>query len=159
MRIRRAVRFNLGDQRGSTVVEAALILLPLMAFVCAVIDASMVMFVKNTLIHATREGVRYAITSRTEPGMCQDASIKSIVQRNSFGFLNGTQGLARIQVEYLHPQTFQPAANRAGNIVQVSVVGMPWSWIVPIWHNSSSVAVSASASDILESQPAGSPCR
>jgi Flp pilus assembly protein TadG len=147
-------------QRGSTMVEAALIFLPLMAFVCAVIDGSMVMFVKNSVRHAVHEGVRYGITAQIEPGLCQENSIKTIVQRNAMGLLDGSTGLSRIQVNYYDPNTFAASTNRPGNIVEVSVTQLPWSWIVPIWHISGPVNISAASSDILESAPNGiMPCR
>jgi hypothetical protein len=92
----------------------------------------MVMFIKNTMRQATREGVRYAITGRTEPGMCQDDSIKAVVQRSAMGFLAGDEGAERIEIAYYDPETLVPAANTPGNIVKVSVVRLPWSWIVPI---------------------------
>jgi hypothetical protein len=138
------------NRQGSAALEAALIIVPLLAFICAVIDASMVMFMKNTMRQAAREGVRYAITGRTEAGMCQDASIKSIVQRSSMGFLDGTHGLDRIDVSYFDPKTFTASDNRPGNIVQVSIRNLPWSWIVPIWHSSAPVRISAASSDVLE---------
>ena len=142
-------------RRGSTVVEAALILLPFMAFVCAIIDVSLVMFMKNTVRYATRAGVRYGITGQTQSGMCQDASIKAVVQRNASGFLAGSTNLNRIQVRYYDPVTFEPATNRPGNVVEVSVGELPWSWLVPIWHSPDPVRISSSSTDVLESAPNG----
>jgi hypothetical protein len=148
------------SRKGSTIVEAALIMLPFMAFVCAVIDSSLVIFMKNTVRQAAREGVRYGITGQTRTGMCQDASIKAVVQEKSAGFLAGTTGANRIQVEYYNPQTFAPAQNRPGNIVEVSIVNMPWSWIVPIWHSSAPIRINASVAGVLEAAPNGvMPCR
>lgn len=148
------------SQRGSAVVEAALLLLPFFVLVCGVIDSSMVIFLKNTVRHATREGVRYAVTGQLQSGMCQDDSIKSVVQQSAAGFLAGTEGLSRIQVSYYNPETFAAAENRPGNIVEVAVVGLPWSWIVPIGHDQTSMGISASSSDLLEAAPNGVvPCR
>lgn len=147
-------------RRGSTVVEAALILLPFMAFVCAIIDVSLIVFMKNTVRYAARAGVRYGITGQTQPGLCQDASIKAEVQRNASGFLAGSDNLNRIQVRYYDPVTFALAENRPGNIVEVSVNDLPWSWIVPIWHSADPVRIGASSTDVLESAPNGVvPCR
>src|SRR5690349_14304848 len=93
-------------QRGASVVEAALILLPFFGFICATIDCSLVIFMKNTVRQAAREGVRYGITGQTRPGLCQDASIKAVVQEKAAGFLAGTTGASRIRVQYYDPQTF-----------------------------------------------------
>jgi Flp pilus assembly protein TadG len=82
-----------------------LVLIPLVALWVAIIDFGFGIFLKGTFQHAVREGVRYAVTSRTEPGMGQDASIKQVVQRNAMGFLNGDQGAARIHIRYYVPGT------------------------------------------------------
>lgn len=147
-------------RRGSAVVEAALIFLPLFAFIFAVIDISLVIFMKNTIRQAAREGVRYGITAQTRSGMCQDDSIKAVVQENAAGFLSGSSGLSHIQVQYYDPQTFAAAGNRPGNIVEVSVTNLPWSWIVPLWHDAGQIQVSASVAGLLEAAPNGvMPCR
>ena len=147
-------------QRGSTVVESALVLFPLFAFVCATIDTSLVIFMKNTVRQAAREGVRYGITAQTMPGMCQDDSIKKLVQDRAAGFLAGESGASHIQVQYYDPQTFTPAENRPGNIVEVSIVNLPWSWIVPIWKSPGEIQINAAVTGILEAAPNGvMPCR
>ena len=147
-------------RRGSTVVESALILLPLFGFVCATIDSSIVIVMKNTVRQAAREGVRYGITAQTLPGMCQDDSIKSVVQDKAAGFLAGASGASRIQVQYYDPQTFAPAQNRPGNIVEVSIVNLPWSWIVPIWKAPGEIQINAAVTGIMEAAPNGvMPCR
>jgi Flp pilus assembly protein TadG len=147
-------------QRGNAILEAGLVLTALMVFVCGIIDVSMVLFIKNTISHATREGARYAITMRTEPDMCQEASIKQVVQRQSMGFLSSSANAARIQVNFYDPQTFAASNNRAGNVVKVSVDSLPWSWIVPFGHMTGPATLSATSSDVLEAPANGvTPCR
>ena len=63
-------------------------MLPLLAILFAVLDLSIAIFVKNTVQFAVCQGVRYAVTSRTLPGMGQDASIKAVVQGYTLGFLD-----------------------------------------------------------------------
>src|SRR5216110_181026 len=87
-------------RKGQAAVEAALVIIPLLAILCAIIDFSMAMFIRNSLVNAVREGVRYAITDQTVTGKCQDASIKSIVQDNAMGLLAGQDGLDKIQINY-----------------------------------------------------------
>lgn len=91
--------------------------------------------------------------------MTHSASIKSIVQRNAGGFLNGAEGLERIQVKYYSPTTFQevigPNANAGGNIVEVAVTGYRWNWIAPIWRAAGNINVGAISADRLEMLPRG----
>lgn len=147
------------NQRGNTILESALILLPLLAMVCAIIDFSMVAFLRSTMHFAAREGTRYAITGKTLPGLGQDDSIKTVVQQNAMGFLEGSSGLSKIGIDYYDSQTLAlvtgPASNRGGNIVQISVNGYTWNWIAPVQRSWPALAISASSSDIMEQPPNG----
>lgn len=153
------------QQGGSAILEAAFVFVPFLALVLGIIDVSVAIFLKNTIQYAVREGVRYAITGQTTGGQCQDASIKSVVQTNAMGFLNGSTNLALISVTYYDPTTLLVqsgvGSNRGGNIVQVSVTGLSWIWMAPLLHaNAGSVLLSASSADVLESPPNGViPCR
>ena len=69
-------------------IEVAVVFVPFLAIFMALFDFGMAIFLKNTMQFAVRQGVRYAITSQTMPGMGQDDSIKSVVTKFSFGFLN-----------------------------------------------------------------------
>lgn len=158
-------------------LESALVIMPLFAILCATIDFSMALFMRNSLVFAVREGVRYAITGQTGAGgaACQDASVKYIVQQNAMGQLNGSAGLAKIQLKFydenLGDVTAAANSNQAGHIVRVSVSGVPWLWMLSyLWENADvrntsgvhyqSLTMSAASSDILESPPGGvAPCR
>ncbi len=166
-------------RRGQAAVEAALAIIPLMALLCAIIDFSMAIFIRNSLILAVRDGTRYAVTGQTGAGgnACQDASIKYIVQQEAMGFLSGAAGLAHIQLNYFNPTTLAnvtalPNANAGGNIVQVSVTGMSWLWMLSgVWENASAVqqgtgtpysglTIGAASSDVMEAPPNNLvPCR
>src|ERR1039458_10478205 len=74
--------------RGSMLVEGALAILPLWAVLFGVVDLSVAIFVQNTVQFAVCQGVRYAVTSQTLTGLGQDASIKSVVQGYTLGFLD-----------------------------------------------------------------------
>ena len=120
-------------------IETAFVILPLFAMLCAVIDFSMALFIRNSLLLACREGTRYATTGQTGAGgnSCQTASIKYIVQQDAMGFLNGTTGLSQIQISYYNPTTLAASASNAqGNIIQVSVSGLSWLWMLNgMWQN------------------------
>jgi Flp pilus assembly protein TadG len=166
-------------RKGQAAVEAALVIIPLLAVLCAIIDFSMAMFIRNSLVNAVREGVRYAITGQTGAGgaACQDASIKAVVQENAMGLLSGDEGLSRIQLTYYNPATLAdvtalPNANAAGNVVRVTVTGVSWLWMLSgVWQNVAAVqqgagttytglTIGAASSDVMESPPNGvMPCR
>ncbi|MEO8025120.1 MAG: TadE/TadG family type IV pilus assembly protein [Bryobacteraceae bacterium] len=146
-------------QRGSAALEGALVILPLMAMLFALMDFSIAIFVQNVLHNAVREGVRFAITQQTGAGG-QDNAIKAVVQSNAFGFLTDP---TKITVQYLHqdPSTGALAtsagvgSNSQGNICVVSVVNYPWRMMVPIFQSSSPYLYSASSSDVMEAPPNG----
>lgn len=103
-------------------VEAAFVIVPLLALIFAIIDFGLAIFVRSTLQHATREGVRYAITYRTFTGMGHDASIKKVVQEAAMGFLDGQENLNKIKIRYYDPSNLTEVAdNSPGNIIEVSV--------------------------------------
>jgi len=143
-------------------VEMALILVPTLIMFFGIIDVSMVVFLQNTLMHATREGARFAMTySATYNGnscaASQAACIQQVVQTNAFGFLSGTNA-NRITVNYytannlttpvmtctstctlngVLPQTLSNGKvvsypNQSGNIVEVLVTNYPWNWLFPV---------------------------
>src|SRR5580698_139413 len=103
------------SRRGQAALEAGLIMLPLFAGVCAVIDFSMALFIRNSLIQACREGTRYAITGNTGAGgnSCQVASVKAVVQAEAMGFLAGTTGLNQISVTFYSPTTLATTTSNA----------------------------------------------
>lgn len=127
------------SRRGQAAVEAGLVILPLMAVLCGVIDFSMAMFIRNSLVQACREGTRYAITGNTGAGgnSCQIGAVKYIVQQQAMGILAGSTGLSKINVTFFNPTTQAvTTSNAQGNIVQVSVAGLNWLWMLNgLWQN------------------------
>lgn len=139
-------------------IEAAFVLVPMLAVFLAIIDFGFAIFLKSTFQHAVREGVRYAITGQTLSGQGQDASIKSVVQKNAVGFLNGASGAAYINIQYYDPITLAATtSNQGGNIVEVSVQNYPWNWIAPITRDSAALSITAKSSDRMEPFPGGVP--
>jgi Flp pilus assembly protein TadG len=143
-------------QRGNALLESALIFLPLFAIIFAILDFGLVIFVKSTLQNAVREGARYAVTYQLKSGMGHDLSIKTVVQQNSLGFLSGTTGLNRIKVRYYQPDTFvETTYNWPGNLVEISVEGYQWRWVIPLWRAPGTLNLVARALDRMEGLPAG----
>jgi Flp pilus assembly protein TadG len=50
------------SQRGNSLLESALVFLPMMAILFGIVDISLATFIQSTLTTATREGSRFAIT-------------------------------------------------------------------------------------------------
>lgn len=143
-------------------------MLPLLALMFAILDLSIAIFAKNTVQFAVCQGVRYAVTSRTLPGMGHDASIQTVVQGYTLGFLNYLSpdhiGRNRISITYYNPVSLLPAAgagsNVGGNIVVVTASGLSWAWMVPLLRGRAPLTFSVSSADIMEATPlAGAPTR
>ena len=149
-------------------VEGALAILPLWAVLFGVVDLSVAIFVQNTVQFAVCQGVRYAVTSQTLTGLGQDASIKSVVQGYTLGFLDYLSsdhiGANRISITYYDPLTLLPVtgvgSNIGGNIVVVSATGLSWAWMVPLLRSAAPLTFSVSSADMMEATPlAGAPAR
>src|SRR5260370_10262294 len=108
-------RANWSRQRSSVLVEVSLVMVPLLAILFGVLDLSIAIFVKNTVQFAVCQGVRYAVTSQTLPGMGQDDSIKSVVQGYTMGLLDQLSpdhiGNNRITITYYYPTALPPATS------------------------------------------------
>jgi Flp pilus assembly protein TadG len=155
-------------ERGATAIEGPLAILPLLAFMFAVVDLGIAVFVKNTVQFAVCQGVRYAVTSQTMNGLGQDASIKAVVQGYTIGFLDYMSpdhtGANRISISYYDPASLTPVtgtgSNIGGNIVVVTASGLSWAWMVPLLRSVSPLTFSVASADIMEATPvAGAPAR
>ena len=122
-------------RRGSELLEFTLVFIPLMGFLTITADTAWAIFAKSTLQRAVRIGVRTGVTltaGQMVGGACLTATVKSVVQQNALGLLNGSSGLAKIKVNYFQPPlatssgpatdvSAQANGNTPGNIMQVSV--------------------------------------
>jgi Flp pilus assembly protein TadG len=146
-------------QAGSAIVEGALVILPLMAILFALLDYPLAIFIQNTLRAAVREGVRFAITQQTGGGG-QDAAIKNVVISNSLGFLNDADIAANRSTFAINYYDKNLAAatgsgsNAGGNIIVVSA-SIQRGWMAPIWRGGGLLTFSAASSDVMEAPPNG----
>lgn len=154
--------------RGSVLIESSFVLLPLLAILFGVVDIAFAVFVRDTMQFAVRQGVRYAVTSQTMAGMGQDQSIKTIIQTNSMGLLDGLSpthnGMSQISITYYNPVNLAvvtgTGSNSGGNIVVVSCNGLSWAWMAPLLRSATPMQFSVSSADIMEGSPiAGPPAR
>jgi len=91
-------------ERGNSVLESALIFLPMFALVMGIIDVSLAIWIQSTFTSATRQASRFAVTysSSFNGNSCaasQASCIAQVVQYNASGFLNGTKA-SYITVDY-----------------------------------------------------------
>ena len=146
-------------ERGATLVEIPLAVIPLLAMLLTIVDFSVPIFLRSVMTNAVREGARYAITFRTEPGKTQSESIQNVVMYNSSGFLSGDEGRQKVKVRFFSPVTFAedtgPNRNTSGNIVEVSVEGFQWASMVNLWGTRGLITISAKSADRLETLPRG----
>jgi Flp pilus assembly protein TadG len=149
-------KIGLKDRRqGSQFVEAGLMMLPFLALAFMTMDAGWAIFVKATLQHAVREGVRYGVTGQVIGGDGQGASIESVTMSQAMGLLNNQPNT--LTVTYLDPVTFQPSSNTGGNIVQVSVTGYTITPLAPLLRSGNPIPVNVTAADVIEGSPGGVP--
>jgi len=149
-------------RRGNAMVETALVLVPTLVMFFGILDVAMVVFIQNTLMNATREGARFAMTfspsyNANSCAASQSACIMQVVEANGVGFLAGANA-NRIIVNYYTandltnpvmvcnptcaltgelPQTLANGIvvsypNQPGNIVEVVVKNYPWNWMFPV---------------------------
>jgi Flp pilus assembly protein TadG len=148
-------------RRGAAMIELSFALVPFLALSLAIIDFSIPIFVRTTLTHAVREGSRYGITYQTRSGKTHSQSIQDVVMEQSMGFLSGTPGRDKVKVRFYSPTTFAeqtgPDRNIGGNVVEVSVEGFTWQYMVPLWRSSAPLNIHATSSDRLEMLPRSAP--
>ncbi len=149
-------------ERGSAVVEFALVLLPFLAVVFLIMNFAWAIFAQATIQEAVREGVRVGVTA-TDGSGCSSVTctVQTTVMAYSFGLIPKSSD---ISVSYYSPnggslaQVSGSGADVGGNIIQVSVTGVTIGTLSPLWLSQRSVSVGATASDIIESNPTpGSP--
>jgi Flp pilus assembly protein TadG len=147
--------------RGHVMLESVFTLLPMFALLFGIIDLSVMTFRWSTLQNAVREGVRYAITFQTSGGLGQTASIQSVVEQNSFGFVKASDSPQHIFVSYLNPD-LTTGSNTPGNVVEVTVKNISFSFMAPLsgslagpLYATSPLTFKVVAADILGGYPVG----
>jgi hypothetical protein len=147
-----------GNRRGATLIEAALVMIPMVMLVLASADLLLGLFVRNTLQYAVREGCRYAVTGRTNSGMGHIQSIQRQVRLQSLGLVARDHD---VTVRFFDPNGLGEVrgrgSNAGGNIVQVAIENYRWRWIVGAFTGARDMNITVNSSDILEPPPNGAP--
>jgi Flp pilus assembly protein TadG len=133
-------------------IEFALTFLLFISMVLGFGQMGLTLWIKTTLHHAVREGVRYAITGGVETGLGHDASIRQRVMEASAGLIKPAQADAMIHIEYYDQAGVATTENAGGNTIVLSVQDFPIPWLVaaPISPLGNGIAVSVNAVDRLE---------
>lgn len=125
-------------ERGSEVLEFALVIIPFLAMVSILLNVAWTIFSKTSLEWAVRRAVdQGTVMTQTQIATygstaCLTDAVKQVVEQSSFGMLTGTAGLSQIKVHYFEPPASGSTtaatdvsgdsdADTAGNIMQVSV--------------------------------------
>jgi hypothetical protein len=123
----------------------------------AIVDFGLAIFVRSTLQHAVREGVRYAITYQTLDGQTgHDDSIKEVVKQSAMGFLHEEENLEKVKIRYYEPDNLgEVQQNAPGNLVEVSIEGYTWGWMALLMRNASPLQITTRSADRMEGLPPG----
>ena len=136
-------------RRGNAALEFALVGIAFLGLMFAQFDFIFPLFVKATLNFAVRQGARYAITGQVNPGRNQRHSVKTVVENNAAGLLNGMR--SNIKVRFYDPGTgAEHTDNGPGNIVKVSVEGYDVPRVAPISWAPGAVSLNVTAVDRVE---------
>lgn len=126
----------------------------------AMVDFPFAIFIQNTIHNAVREGVRFAISQQTGAGG-QDAAIKTVVENNSFGFINDADisaGIVTFSITYYSGSTLSSVtgvgSNGQGNICVISAT-VQRRWMAPVWRSTGLISFSGSSADVMEAPPNG----
>jgi Flp pilus assembly protein TadG len=124
-------RFRLIRQQGQTLVEFAFVTLIFLIILFGLTEFSRALWTWNALVHATREGARYAVvTTSTDTEI-----IKYVVYHDPAG--SGTPvvpGLAEsnVTVQYLKNDGSVSSKSTA-DMIQVGVSGFTFDFLVPLY--------------------------
>jgi hypothetical protein len=147
-------------QKGSEILEFAFVTIPMFGFLFLQVNIAWAVFARASLQHAVREGVRYAVTSKTRSGYGHKDSVRQLVQSRAPFLLRGVAGWNLIHVRFFTPDTLTDVStatggNAGGNLVQVSVEGYSHENLLPgLLTRLTPIAMSADAWDRMEASPA-----
>ncbi len=139
-------------RRGSQIVEASLMLLPLLALALLALDAAWAVFIKGTLQQAVREGTRYGVTGHTT------AEMAARVRTHALGLLDGDQA-ATLAINCWRPGYPKPSppdaagCDAVGKLIEISVTNYQIQPLSPLLRSPTPISVTVSSADVLEAVP------
>lgn len=129
-------------QRGAEALVGALVMMMILPLMFMIVDIAWGIFIKVSLQHAVREGVRYAITSQTASdgsggSLGHLASIKSVTLKAAGGMMAGQED--KLTVKFYDSGSSSLAEdlgstrNRGGNIVMVNIENYEYRPLIPVY--------------------------
>lgn len=129
-------------QRGAEALVGALVMMMILPLMFMIVDIAWGIFIKVSLQHAVREGVRYAITSQTASdgsggSLGHLASIKSVTLKAAGGMMAGQED--KLTIKFYDSGSSSLAEdlgstrNRGGNIVMVNIENYEYRPLIPVY--------------------------
>lgn len=160
-------------QRGAEALVGALVLMLLLPVMFLIVDIAWGIFIKVSLQHAVREGVRFAITSQTATdasgaNMGHVGSIKATTIAAAGGLIAGQED--KVSVTFYTPdaalaEDTSATRNRGGNVVMVNIEGFEYRPLIPVYtignlqkleiKQDPPIRITVHAADRMESCPLG----
>lgn len=139
------------DERGSVILETAIMLMVLLMFAFGIIDFGRVMYVSNSLTNATRDATRWAAVQQFIPATTaiqDDVRVKF----NSYTF--GGPALTQANV------AVTPASSGCDPNTFTVLTSYPFNWLTPLprlmrWTNGGSFTSTIHAKSIFKWESCG----
>lgn len=131
------------QQRGAEMLAGALVMMMILPLMFMIVDIGWGIFIKVSLQHAVREGVRYAITSQTTSngagqGLGHIASIKAVTLHSAGGLMTGQEDKLSVRFYDVGSASLAedvgPNRNRGGNIVMVNIEDYEYRPLIPVYR-------------------------
>ncbi|MDZ7636934.1 MAG: hypothetical protein U5J83_01540 [Bryobacterales bacterium] len=129
-------------QRGAEALGGAFVMMLILPLSFLIVDIAWGVFIKVSLQHAVREGVRFAITSQTSTGaggasMGHIDSIKGVTLAAAGGLMAGQEDTVSVKFYSAESATLAedtgPNRNRGGNIVMVNIENYAYRPLIPVY--------------------------
>jgi len=144
-------RLQYGSRRGSEFVEGMIMMLPFLALVFIIIDASYGLFINATLQYAVQAGVTVASTdSNTAAGVVSD--VQNAVNAQSLNLIPVSSVTVTFYTPDMNPAGGNAVPNQTNNIVQANVT-YQFSPLAPLFRSGLPITLTATATSVLTAPP------
>ncbi len=139
------------SESGAVIVEFAWVMMPTLGFMFITMTIAWVIFAWSCVQEGVREGARAAVTCTPNTGLT--AAIQQTVIANSLGFVTSSNASGVLHVQYFTQPNLAllPVGQQVvnGDIVKISVQGLPVYQFPAILWTPSLLSVGASSADVM----------